>query len=81
VNGCVGTYSYTGPYFGIHHDNTNTIDKRRIERENNKDSIFMINIISTFITISRVLDHEDINKGHRVPHNRNVGVRARIKSY
>jgi hypothetical protein len=56
-------------------------DKRRIERENKKEKIFIINILSTFITINRAPKHEDISRGHRVPHNKNAGVHARIKPY
>jgi hypothetical protein len=55
--------------------------RRRTDREHNKDNRVMTDNISTIININRASDHEDINRGHRVPHDRNAGAHTSIKSY
>jgi hypothetical protein len=56
-------------------------DRRRKNREYNKDNRVMTDDISTIININRASDHEDINKGHRVPHDRNVRECAQALSH
>jgi hypothetical protein len=69
------------PNFGINQDSANPNNRRRTDREHNKDNRVMNDNITTTININRASDHEDINRGHRVPHDRNVGACASIKPY
>jgi hypothetical protein len=80
----LGIDSYNVPNFGIDWDNVSLNDRRRTYREHNKDKKFnnvMAGSISTIINNNRELDHEDINRGHRFPHDRNGGACTSIKSY